>query len=333
MSKKWIYVLFIVLFFNACQQDKEQPPKVKLIKLKTHLFYKDLFETPIDSVPNSIPTFIQKYSPFFELFTSNVIHIGYPEEQRCGQLLQQFVGDFRMRQVFNEIKAQFADLKPIDSELQQAFSYFAYYFPQKAIPQIYYYHGGFNQSVITTDSMVGIGLDKYLGEKYEFYLRLGLPEYQRKKMYKAYIPVDVLRYYLYGLFPFETEQDNVLAHIIYEGKIQVLLDKLLPALDDTLKFGFSSQQLVWCENSERSMWQYLIDKKMLFSTNLIDIKRYTNDGPFTTTFPRQSPARAAVWLGYRIVKQYMKKNTSLTLEELMNEKDAQKIIQYSEYNP
>jgi len=333
MIQKWVIVVFIVLFFSACQEDKETPPRVKPIQIKTYLFYKDLFETPIDSIPNSIPDFIQNYSPFFELFTSNVIHIGYPEEQRCSQLLQQFVADLRMRQIYNEIKTQFADLKPIEAQLQKAISYLAYYFPNKPIPKVYYYHGGFNQSVITTDGIIGIGLDKYLGENYNFYLRLGLPHYQRKKMYKEYIPVDALRYYLYGLFPFETEHDNVLAHIVYEGKIQFLLDKLLPELHDTLKFGFSNQQLNWCEQSERSMWQYLIDKKMLFSSDLMDIKRYTNDGPFTTSFPRQSPARAAVWLGYRIVKKYMKKNSSVSLHEIMSEKDAQKIIQYSEYNP
>lgn len=332
MKKKTIISIFIVLALWSCQSN-DKPENIQQVQLKTYSFYKDLFSLPIDSIPIEIPSMIKKYSPFFELFGSNVIHIGFPEEKRFGILLQQFVSDYHMQKVYNDIEKEFLNTKTHDDELQKAFSYFHYYLPNKPIPQIYYFHGGFNQSVITTDSLIGIGLDKYLGSNYSYYLRLGLPEYQRIKMRKEYIAIDAVRFYLYGIFPYNENQDNVLSHIIYEGKIQYVLDKCFPEVDDTIKFGFSKNQLIWCEKSERSMWQYLIDKKMLFSSDLMDIKRYTNDGPFTVNFPRQSPARAAVWLGYRIVKQYIKKNQLVTLEQLMSETDAQKIVQLSEYNP
>lgn len=332
MNKLAVIVFFIILALASCQSS-DKPKNVPQVKLKTHSFYKDLFSLPIDSIPLEIPSMIKKYSPFFELFGSNVIHIGFPEEKRFGILLQQFVSDYHMQTVYNDIEKEFLNTKTHDDELQKAFSYFHYYMPNKPIPQIYYFHGGFNQSVITTDSLIGIGLDKYLGSNYSYYLRLGLPEYQRIKMRKEYIAIDAVRFYLYGIFPYNENQDNVLSHIIYEGKIQYALDKCFPEVDDTIKFGFSKNQLIWCEKSERSMWQYLIDKKMLFSSDLMDIKRYTNDGPFTANFPRQSPARASVWLGYRIVQQYIKKNKSVTLEQLMSETDAQKIVQLSEYNP
>lgn len=332
MKKKTIISIFIVLVLWSCQSN-DKPENIQQVQLKTNTFYKDLFSLPIDSIPSAIPLMIKKFSPFFELFGSNIIHIGFPEEKRFGILLQQFVSDYHMQTVYNDIEKEFSDTKIIDDELQKGFSYYHYYMPNKPVPQIYYFHGGFNQSVITTDSIIGIGLDKYLGSSYPYYQRLGLPEYQRFKMRKEHIPIDAMRFYLYGIFPYNENQDNVLSHIIYEGKIQYVLDRCFPDVNDTLKFGFSKNQLIWCEKSERSMWQYLIDKKMLFSTELMDIKRYTNDGPFTTNFPRQSPARAAVWLGYRIVKQYMKKNQSVNLEHLMSETDAQKIVQLSDYNP
>lgn len=332
MKKLLAILFFFIMALVSCNTD-DKPENVPPIQLKAVPFYKDLFSLNVDSIPNKIPYLIQSYSPFFELFGSTVIHIGYPEEKRFGMLLQQFVSDYHMQTVFKDIEKEFDNTIELDHELQNGFSLFAYYFPNKPIPQIYYYHGGFNQSIITTDSIIGIGLDKYLGSNYPYYQRLGLPEYQRIKMRKEYISIDAMRYYLYGIFPFNAEQDNVLSHLIYEGKIQYVLEKCFPNIDDTLKFGFSKNQLTWCEKSERSMWQYLIDKKMLFSTDLMDIKRYTNDGPFTTTFPRESPARAAVWIGYRIVNRFMQKNKNITFTQLMLESDAQKISQQSEYNP
>ncbi len=328
--KIWIVVLLIIAV--ACSTD-HIPKNLPAVNTSYISFHDELFETPIDSIPLKIPYWIEHYSPFFELFCSHVIKIGYPEEKRFSTLLQSFIADFRMQAVYNDIKQQYPNTQQINKELNQAFQYFAYYFPQWPIPDIYYYHGGFNQSIIATDSILGIGLDKYLGTHYIYYTKLALPQYMKQKMRPEYIAVDALRFYLSGLFSFPFEQDNVLSRMIYEGEIQYILKQLFPEKHDTILFGFSEKQLIWCEKSERSMWRFLIDKKKLFSTDLLEIKRYTQDGPFTTTFPRESPARAAVWLGYKIVQQYMKNSPNVSLKELIHITDYQKIIQVSAYDP
>jgi hypothetical protein len=328
--RKILYSLF-TFFILSCSDDK--PKNLPEIQVNFIHFYKDLFQTPIDSIPSFIPNFIKKYSPFFELFCSHVIRIGYPEEKRFVILLQHFVYDYHMQNVYNDIKNHYSSTEDIDKKLQKAFQYFSYYFPQWPIPKIYYYHGGFNQSIIATDSILGIGLDKYLGRNYTYYYKLGLPAYQINKMTKEYIPIDAMRYYLSGLITFPFEQDNVFSRIIYEGQIQYILKKIFPDEHDTLLFGYTKQQFQWCQKSERSMWKYLIDKKKLFNTELLEIRRYTQDAPFTTTFPRESPGRAAVWIGYKIVQRFMENNPQITINELLQIKDYQYIFQKSEYDP
>ena len=58
-----------------------------------------------------------------------------------------------------------------------------------------------------------------------------------------------------------------------------------------------------------------------------------NDGPFTAEITQDSPGRLGLWVGWRIVESYMRNNKGVTLHELINENDAQKILEQSFYKP
>jgi len=49
--------------------------------------------------------------------------------------------------------------------------------------------------------------------------------------------------------------------------------------------------------------------------------------------PKESPGRAAVYVGYDIVPEYMKRNPKLTLQDLAREDNAQKILDEAKYKP
>jgi hypothetical protein len=106
-----------------------------------------------------------------------------------------------------------------------------------------------------------------------------------------------------------------------------------PDQPDSLNWGFSQRGLDYFKEYEKSIWSFLVEKKLLFSTDRLTIDKFILDGPFTKDFGRDSPSRAAVWIGYRIVRAYMQKNENATLSELMGEKDYLKILNMSAYNP
>jgi hypothetical protein len=108
---------------------------------------------------------------------------------------------------------------------------------------------------------------------------------------------------------------------------------MLPAEPDTVIIGFSGGEMKFCRNNEARMWEYLVEHKILFETDRMTIQKFTGNGPFTRDFTHESPARASIWLGWRIVEAYMRRNSELTLEELMREDDYQKILTLSKYNP
>jgi hypothetical protein len=43
--------------------------------------------------------------------------------------------------------------------------------------------------------------------------------------------------------------------------------------------------------------------------------------------------KLAIWTGWQIVREYMDKHTEVTLQQLMADNDAQKILNDSKYRP
>lgn len=107
----------------------------------------------------------------------------------------------------------------------------------------------------------------------------------------------------------------------------------MPELADTVLFGFTGRQMDFCEESEGMIWEYLLSKDLLFSTDGFMIRKFTGEAPFTSYFTEESPGRAVVWTGFRIIERYMNNNPDVTLEELMSMTDCQAILAGAKYNP
>jgi hypothetical protein len=81
------------------------------------------------------------------------------------------------------------------------------------------------------------------------------------------------------------------------------------------------------------MWTYLVEHDLLFTSDQFTIRKFTGEAPFTSYYTNESPGRAAVWLGFRIVESYMMKNPAVKLSELMNDADFQGILEKAKYSP
>ena len=127
--------------------------------------------------------------------------------------------------------------------------------------------------------------------------------------------------------------DNVFSRIIHDGKLKYFEKCMLPGLPDSIIFGFTGGQMKFCSNNELQMWQYLIEHDLLFSTDQFEIRKLTGESPFTSYFSKESPGRAAVWIGFRIIEAYMKRNPGLKMEDLMKNTDIQAILKEAKYTP
>ena len=318
-------VILVTSFFQSCKQLPEVPIKIERLE-------QSLFTIPIDSIPASIHRLEQQYGELLYMYCGGVISIGTPRDADYPEELTRFLTDSDMNRAYKRVMEVFPDLNVIEKGLSKAFSRYQSVFPDRVIPSVYTVISGFNQSMITSDTILVIALDKYLGKEEDMYISLNLANYQRYVMDRKYVVPDCMKAWLYTEFPSIDSVDNVLNNILYEGKMIYALHQFLPETPDSLIFGFTPDQVNWCRNNMAQMWTFLVEKKLLYSTDFFTINKLIGPAPFCSLFTRESPGRAAIWLGYQIINSYMK-NNKVTLESLLLDNDYQLILSKAKFKP
>jgi hypothetical protein len=339
MQKPKVPVLtlaLLMIFTTSCRRDHF---RVNTSGIKVEIDIKrleiDLFSANPAKLIESIPSLNTRYDGFLKYFGS-VIKIDEKSDSLWVDGLTRFCTDKMNNQIYNAVIERYPDINDLEKQLADGFKHYRYYFPEKTIPGIYTFISGFNYSIITADSVLGIGLDKYLGSENKFYPALGIYKYQTVKMNSWNIVPDCMYAWATKVWDIKDtgyKEDNVLAEIIHEGKLLYFVKSMLPELPENLVFGFTPDQLKFCVNNEGQMWQYLVENNLLFSTDQLTKRKLINEAPFTSYFTRESPGKAATWLGFRIIDLYMQNSKGLTLGNMMKETDIQGILEKARYSP
>jgi len=247
--------------------------------------------------------------------------------------MQNFVYDQGIQRINAAVTEAFSeeDFKLFDDQFSDALSRWHYFFPDSIVPSIVYMNSGLNYQAFATDSSIGIGLDCYLGEDHPIIKEVppdALPQYVKEDFDRKYLVSNGIRDWIYMRTVYYLHEKDLLNKIILEGKRMYLLDACLPEVADSIKMNWTSEQMLWAETNEGQIWEELARQEVLFETKLMVINKWTDPGPFTNTgaIPAESPSQLGIWMGWRIVRDYMKQNRVVTLQELMDEKNAQKIL-------
>lgn len=340
-----VIISFIILLTNGCGQNKSdvnRPAPIELPEEKLELqfirFEEELFATKIPVDATKIAYFRKKYGDFFELWFTRLAGILPPGEEKPSDAeiafnLSQYLGDKYIREVYNDCEKQYKDISDIREELTTVMQRYHISFPGKPIPVILTYLSPFTSNVMAMDSVMGIGLHFYLGGDYKYYPSLQLPQYMVRKMSREYIINDLIRGWLDSEYMDDSVQKNCLSQMIYQGKVLYAMDVLSPETDDTIKTGYKAKQLEWAIHHEEQVWGFFIEQQLLYNGNPKIYIKYIQDGNSTNGFPKDAPARLGAFIGWHIVRAYMKKHESINLKTLFEMKDAQKILTESGYKP
>jgi hypothetical protein len=227
---------------------------------------------------------------------------------------------------------------PIERDLEKAFQIVKYYFPGYRIPGIITFVGTLDApGIILTEHYIGIGLHQYAGRDFPGYqsdeVRQLYPAYISRRFEPQYIPANCMKAVVTDLFPDKSSTRPLIEQMIEKGKQWWLLDRFLPETPDSLKTGYTRQQLKWCEENEGLIWSYIVKNEDLYSLNAAALQTYIGEAPFTTVFSQElSPGNIGQWIGWQIVRKYEERNPELKPEEIMRA-EAKKILEESNYKP
>lgn len=273
---------------------------------------------------------LDKIAPKYPVF----INGDYKHPTKLVQLNNYLNNDLNIK-LYNDWNKNIGSYKEISKSLNKAFSHFKHYYPKDSLPQVYTYISGINyeEPIVVNEKEILIGIDLFYGANYEAYNQLQIPQYISKNFDDIYLSPTVMRAYgkkkfgkyLYG----ETLLDNMIAL----GKLEYFVETMMPSTMDSIRFQFTTNQMIWCYSHEKSFWKHLTMKQYLFSKDYHTYKKFLQHGPFVSSMERESPGRAGIFIGYKIVKDYMNKNPEVSLQDLMINTDFTAIFKASKYNP
>lgn len=328
-------ILIFSLLLCGCGNRYQYIPKdIEPVTVDIVRFDSALLAVRADSTMQDVRRLYAEYEAFIPLYVECVLRLPMSDTAYFSEQLAIFLVDTTMglAQTNALAKERFANIDSIQNALNIAFSRLHYLYPDWVIPTVYLFVSGFNSTVIYYEDMLGVGVDMYLGSDYPYYNQV-VYDYQKSTMEKEYVVRDIMSMYLTYNIAYNSEYNRLLEQMIFRGKQLFLLSQLLPDAPAWQVIGYTPEQWAWCEHYEQAIWNRIMEKRDLFKTESRILNSYMNEGPFTAEVTQDSPGRLGLWVGWQIVKSYMHHNQDITIHDLINEGDAQKILEQSFYKP
>ena len=312
-------VIFLVLsfFFLSCntKNKTEKSEEGIPVALEVVRFDKIFFETEPQDLAK-----VKKEFPFF-----------FPAGNDDAVWLEKMQNPL-WRELYTEVQKKFSNFDSYKTQLETTFKQIKHYFPKTKTPKVYTIISemDYNNKVIYADSLLIISLEMYLGKEHKFYQ---FPNYIKQNFEPQQLLPDVVASFAKSQIPPSAEK-SFLAAMIYSGKELYLKDVLLPDYNDADKIGYTPEQLTWCQENEGYMWRYFIEDQLLYNDDPKLIPRFISPAPFSKFYleiDNESPGRVGAWIGWQIVRSYMK-NNEVSLPQLLHT-SAKEIFEKSKYKP
>lgn len=164
------------------------------------------------------------------MLIEDVLRIGKVDDPEINSKFLNFYQDTTLQSLILSVGQQFANIDDINKDLQASFERLQTMLPGLELPKVYAQIGSLDQSIIVGNGLLGISLDKYLGQDFPLYLRkdYGYTERQRRMMTRQYIVPDCIGFYLLSHYPMP--HDHKMSQVdrdLHIGKIQWVVNQAM----------------------------------------------------------------------------------------------------------
>jgi gliding motility-associated lipoprotein GldB len=315
--EKIFFILTLTIAFVSCDKKSKEEKAIESIPVEIEVvrFDKLFFETK----PTDLNKLKKQFPYFFPVGNDDSVWINKMQNPLW-------------RELYTEVQKKYSDFEPVKKELEALFKNIKFNFLETKTPKVITLISemDYNNKVVYTDSLLIISLELYLGKEHKFYQ---FPDYLKQNFeLKQIIPDVVSSFSNYKIAP--ATDSSLLSQMIYFGKQLYIKDLLIPNYSDADKIGYTDEQIKWCEENESYMWRYFIEKQMLYSNEQKLNNRFINPAPFSKFYleiDNESPGRVGVWIGWQIVRSFMK-NNEISIQEMLK-MNAKEIFEKSKYKP
>jgi len=324
----------MVLFGLGCKHTKPVPDVSGIkISLQVERFEKDFFALDTLHLDASLQQLNIAHPGFTQDFLFNILGTSPDSAKKnVPEFIRSYAGLGKAAQ------QKFKNLQAIEEEVKRGFRFVHYYFPGYRLPvKLITFIGPINSygSIITANALA-VGLQLYMGKDYPLYLseqgQQMYPQFISRRFEPAYIPVNGIKNIIDDMYPNNNAGRPLVEQMVESGKRMYVLDQLMPETPDSIKTGYTQKQLEGCYESEKNIWSFFVQNDMLFNTDPNLARDYMSDGPNTPALGEASPGNIGQFVGWQIVKKWMDKNATATLDALMK-KNAKDIFDESKYKP
>jgi len=304
------------------------------VPMSLQRFEKSFFALDTTSFDASLQELTDAYHGFTQDFLFNILG---SSTSTVTQDIPFFIRTYQS--IAKDISTQFPDLTKEVNEVQQGLRFVKHYFPDYRLPEkLITFIGPLNSygSIITPDGL-GVGLQLYLGSQHPLYLseegQQLYPRYISRRFDRLYIPVNAIKNVIDDLYPPMYADKPLIEQMIEAGKRLYLLDQLMPYAADTLKTGYTKQQLDGCIENEKNIWSFFIQNNLLYIIDPEMIRDYMTDAPNTPTLGEASPGFIGQFVGWQIVKKWMSQQKDAGNMKMLMEASPKKIFEEAKYKP
>ncbi|MFO7999950.1 MAG: gliding motility protein GldB, partial [Marinilabilia sp.] len=270
---------------------------------------------------------------YLNAYSEGIINIGHPDDEEYNENLSRFLAYEPNEEVFDTCRTVFSDKAGLKDEIEQAFRYYKHYFPERDVPDVYLHISGFNESMAVDSGWVSVSVEKYLGSDCVFYEWLETPNYLRNQMETERVVPDIMKAIAMTEYAYNDSIDDLISQMVYHGKMLHFVEHTIPDIPDTLLFGYTEEEMKWCETNEDFMWKTIVEEKHLFSTDQEMIRKYVGEAPFTNFFGQDSPGRTGRYLGYKLMESWAGQHPDKSFRDMMDATDPHHILSRAGYRP
>ena len=330
--KRGIYFILLttVILMNISSCDAVSGRNSSVDPIHINRFDKDLYQLITLDTPELQEKIATDYPDMLKAFGLGVFRMQDIQNPDFFDRLVNYYSEPALNQLYQEALKAFSTIETVEADLSAGFHCLKTCFPAMQIPAVYMHVSGLQQNVLVDDSLLSISIDKYMGADYPLYQDY-FYEYQLRKMTPDRIVPDYLKAWLLSEYPFTGNDRVLLEQMIYEGKIQYIIHQALPKVLPEILMGYSSSDYQWCKQNEKIVWNSIIERKHLFTSDAATTRRYFSEMP-SVFISDEAPGDLGRWIGWQIVTNYMKRTNS-SVEYLMMNVDYQEILTKSRYKP